>query len=186
VVRTGDVVPDALRRPRAQEDRPGVADRAEQFERLGHHHLEVLRRHRVRHVDGSRDVSDDDDAPVVGERASDDLGARRVGEQQLERLLDLVRQRGIVGDQVGGGAWIVLGLRHEVDRHECGLGRRVREDEHLARTGEHVDADVTHHELLRRSHVCVAGADDLVHARDRARTVCQRGHGLRAADLVDL
>ena len=123
---------------------------------------------------------------VVGERAGGDLAARRLLEQDLERLVDEVGQLGVGRDEVGRRARVVLGLRHEVDRDERGHRGLVGEHEDLGGAGEHVDAHVAHDELLGGGHVRVAGADDLVDARDGLGAVRERGDRLRAADLVDL
>ena len=132
------------------------------------------------------DVGAHDDQAVVGERARGDVAARRLGEQQLDRLLDEAGQLGVGGDQVRRGARVVLGLGHQVDGDEGRHGALVGQDEDLAGTGEHVDADVTHDELLGGGHVGVAGADDLVDARYRVGAVRERGDRLSAADAVDL
>src|SRR5262249_56714157 len=42
----------------------------------------------------------------------------------------------------------------------------VGQHQHLGRTGDHVDADLAEHQPLRRRHVGVARADDLVDRRD--------------------
>ena len=146
----------------------------------------MLGRDEVGGVERGDDVGAHDDDAVVGERARGDLAARRLVEQDREGLLDEVGQLGVGGDEVRRGARVVLGLRHEVDGDERGHGGLVGEDENLAGAGEHVDAHVAHDELLGRGHVGVAGADDLVDARDGVGAVRERGDRLRAADLVDL
>jgi hypothetical protein len=53
-------------------------------------------------------------------------------------------------------------------------------------TGDHVDADLAEHLALGGGDIGIAGADDLGDRRDGVGAIGQRGHGLRAADAVDL
>ncbi len=124
--------------------------------------------------------------PLSSSDTTDDVCARRVGEQHLERVLDLVGQGRIDGDEVACRSRIVLGLRHQIDRDEVRDGSIIGEHEHLARTREHVDPALSHHELLGCGHIRVARADDLVHTLDRVGPVGESGDGLCAPDLVDL
>ena len=62
----------------------------------------------------------------------------------------------------------------------------VGDHQHLRRPGDGIDADRAEHLPLGGGHVGVARADDLGHRRDRLGAVGERGHGLRAADAIDL
>src|SRR6185369_2173339 len=57
--------------------------------------------------------------------------------------------------------------------------------QYLARTGNHVDADLSEYQLLGGGDIDVPGPGDLVNPRNCCRTVCQRRNGLRAADAED-
>jgi hypothetical protein len=63
--------------------------------------------------------------------------------------------------------------------------RASARDQHLARSGDGIDADLAEDEPLGRRHVRVARADDLVDTRNRLRAVGQRGHRLGAADAIE-
>jgi hypothetical protein len=78
---------------------------------------------------------------------------------------------------------VVLGLRHEVGGHPFGIGV-ARDDDDLGRAGVEVDraiAAVAGDNRFGRRDVAIAGADDLVDARDRPRAVGQRRNRVRAA-----
>ena len=79
----------------------------------------------------------------------------------------------------------MLGLTEQVGGNVGRVGGVVRDDEHLGRTGDHIDIDRAERQLLGCRNKGVARADDLVHLRDKARAVGQRGNRLRAADGND-
>ena len=119
------------------------------------------------------------DAPAIVARGS-------VLSCAVHRLLDLVGERGVVGDQDRLRAGVVLGLRQQVGGDPIGVSGLVGEDEHLGRAGDHVDADLAEHQALGRRHIGVAGPDDLGDRRNGLGAVGERGHRLRAADAIDL
>jgi hypothetical protein len=80
----------------------------------------------------------------------------------------------------------VLGLGQKIASDSLGEGARVGDDHDLARSLRGVHAHGTEDFQLRRGHVVVAGADDLVHGRDGLRPVSHRPHRLRPPDNVDL
>jgi len=99
---------------------------------------------------------------------------------------DRLRQRIAVGQQQGRCQRIVLGLGQEVCGHVFRPGRRVRHNQDLTRSGEHVDVDLAEHQALGCVDIDVARARDLVDRRDRGGSV---GHGrnrLGTAHTVDL
>jgi len=61
---------------------------------------------------------------------------------------------------------VVLGLGEQVYRDRRGVGTRVRENDELRRTREHVDRDGSGDEPLRRGHIAVPRPDDHVARRD--------------------
>ena len=72
--------------------------------------------------------------------------------------------KGLIGTKQNGlRQFVVLGLGEEIHRHPVGLARTIRDDQHLRRTGNHVDTDRAEHAALGRSHIGIAGSDDLVH-----------------------
>ena len=127
-----------------------------------------------------------DDGAEIAPRRAGDFCARQRLELRLHRLLDLIGERGIVGDQDRLRAGVVLGLRQQVGGDPVGVAGLVGEDQHLGRAGDHVDADLAEHQALGRRHIGIAGPDDLGHRLDRLGAVGERGHRLRAADAIDL
>ena len=119
------------------------------------------------------------DAPATAPRGS-------VVSCAVDRLLDRVGERRVVGDQDRLRRGVVLGLRQQVGGDPVGIAALVGEDQHLGRAGDHVDADRAEHQALGRRHIGVAGADDLGDRRDRRRAVGERRDRLRAADAIDL
>ena len=111
---------------------------------------------------------------------------RQVRQLALDLGVHLVRQFPRGRDQDGRGKLVMLGLGKQVGRHELGVGALVRDDQDLARAGDHVDVHLAEDIPLRRGHVDVARAHDLVHLRDRCRAIGHGGDCLGAADLVDL
>jgi hypothetical protein len=59
-------------------------------------------------------------------------------------------------------------------------------DDDLRGAGEHVDGAIKGDEALGRSDVEIAGADDLVNARNGSGAIGQRGDGVRAAEAIEL
>ena len=125
-------------------------------------------------------------APKSRQEAAATLARGSSLELRGDRLLDLVGERGIVGDQDRLRAGVMLGLRQQIGGDPVGIAGVVGEDQHLGRAGDHVDADVAEHQALGRGHIGVAGADDLGDRRDRLGAVGERRHRLRAADAIDL
>ena len=76
----------------------------------------------------------------------------------------------------------MLGLTKQVGGNIGRVGGVIGNDQHLGRTGDHVDIDRAERQLLGCRNKGVARADDLVHLRDKACAVGQRGNRLRAAD----
>ena len=76
----------------------------------------------------------------------------------------------------------MLSLTEQVGGNVGRVGGVIGNDQHLGRTGDHVDIDRAERQLLGCRNKGVARANDLVHLRDEARAVGQRGNRLRAAD----
>ena len=96
------------------------------------------------------------------------------------------RERAVVGDQNRLRRRVVLGLGEKIGGDESRIGGPVGEDHDLGRSGDHVDADDAEHAALGGRDIGVARTDDLGDRRDGCGPVGERGHGLRAADPVDL
>ena len=186
VVGAGDVIADGFRRMRADEDRAGIADFRHQRLGVVGGDLQMLGRELVDQRDRVGKLRHQDDGAEIAPRRAGDLGARQRLELRFHRLLDLIGERGVVGDQDRLRAGVVLGLRQEVGGDPIGVAGLVGEDQHLGRAGDHVDADLAEDETLGRRHIGVAGPDDLGDRLDRLGAVGERGHGLRAADAIDL
>src|SRR5690606_11790392 len=80
---------------------------------------------------------------------------------------------------------IVLGLGEEVDGADRGVGVVVCDDDGLSGAVDRVDADVAVDGALGEGDVDVAGADDLVDAREGLGAVGEGGDGLGAAAAED-
>ena len=79
----------------------------------------------------------------------------------------------------------MLRLAQQVGGHPFGIGRAVRDHQDLGRSGNGVDTDPAEHLPLGFRHEGIAGTDNLVDRRQRARTEGQRGNRLRPADRVE-
>ena len=65
-------------------------------------------------------------------------------------------------------------------------GSSVDDHHHLARPGDRIDVHLAEDVLLGQGHEQVARPDDLVHPRNALDAVGQGGHGLGAAQPIDL
>ena len=63
---------------------------------------------------------------------------------------------------------------------------RLARHDNFRRPGQHVDGAIEGHQPLRRRHIQISRADDLVHARNRLRAIGQRGNRMRAAHAIEL
>ena len=82
----------------------------------------------------------------------------------------------------------MLSLAEQVGGDDAGVTLAVGDDQDLAGTGHHVDADLAEDLLLGLGHELVAGADDLIHTGYALGAVSQGGYGLcpaHAEDAVD-
>ena len=126
-------------------------------------------------------------APKSRQDAAGDLARAAASSScAVDRRLDRVGERGIVGDQDRLRRGVVLGLRQQVGGDPVRIGVAVGDDQHLGRAGDHVDADLAEHLALGRRHIGVARPDDLGDRRDRRGAIGERRDRLRAADAIDL
>ncbi len=90
-----------------------------------------------------------------------------------------------VVSSIGRGIHIVLGLRQHVggEMARIALGG---DDQDLRGPGDEIDSHFARQQFLGRRHVDVAGPDDAVGARHRARAVGEGRDGLRAAHLENV
>ncbi len=189
VVGPGEVVAEADRRVRAEEDRPGVRQEVEHLPRLGGLHFEVLGAVGVAECSGDRQGIDEHDGGLLpGERRTDAVDVGRLGRLPLDLGRDSQRQIGRIGDQHGCRELVVLGLAHQVGGHEHGVRRRVGDHQDLGRTGLRIDAGDAAHEALRRRDVDVPRPRDEI---DRVEveighSVGERADGSRPTHRVDL
>ena len=179
VVGPGEVVAQADRRVRTDEDRPRVADALTDRCGIGHLDLEVLGGVGVDDGQPGVEVVDQDHSRLgPGERLPDAFGVLGGRHPVLEVGLDRIRQRDGVGHQDRGGLGVVLGLRDEVGADVRGLCRVVGEDRDLGRAGLGVDAD----DALE---VALGGRDvDVARPRDEADRLTDDGGALVRVGLV--
>ena len=154
----------------------------QQLTRSGGYDLQMLGCDHISHSAGVLQVVKHDGAAVVRHALLDDVPAREL----LCLPLHLARN-GLclchgIGQQDGGSQLVVLGLTEQVGGNVGRVGGVIGNDQHLGRTGDHVDIDRAERQLLGCRNKGVARTNDLVHLRDKARAVGQRGNRLRAAD----
>ena len=156
---------------RTHEDGARVPDPLKQRLRVRNPELQVLRRvglrERKRFID--RDHVADRDVVGAGNKSSDHC-----------------RKPALEAQENGLAVRSVLGLREQVGGAAGGIRRAIGDQNDLARPGRKVDCDMARDEQLRRRDPAISRADDLVDWRDRVRPERERGHGLGAADRVDL
>jgi hypothetical protein len=184
VVRSGRVVAEADRGRAADEGRAGVADALGDLPGIGRVDLEVLGRERLGDGDRVVDVVDQRDGALTGERGLDPLTVTGRGHLGVERGLDRVDQREVVGDQQRGRELVVLGLGDEVGGDHLRVRGGVGDDRDLGRAGVAVGADAALRGelLLRERDVEVARPDHEVADRHAGGAVGHRRDRLGAAD----
>ena len=116
----------------------------------------------VDEVDRGIEVRGEDDPAMLGERAGEDVEARRRVEQGADLPFDRLRELRVGRDEDGRGVGAVLGLGQQVQGHAASIGWRRREDEALGWTRRQVDADLAADLDLCRGHPGVARSDDPV------------------------
>ena len=124
----------------------------------------------------------DDHLAVVLPRLTRGIGGRQDLQEPLDLAHGVARELLGVGEENGRGGRPVLGLSEQVGRAHLAVHAVVGDHQRLGRSREQVDADAAEQLPLGLRDIGVAGADDLVHARNRTRAV---GHGrnrMRAAD----
>ena len=142
VVGAGAVVAEGHRRPRADEDRAGVADLGRDLGRVGGLDLQVLGGVGVDDADARVDVVDQDDGRLrAGQRGRDPLPVHGGLQLGAQFGVDRVGERGARRDQDAGGHFVVLGLRDQVGGDVHRVGGVVGQDGDLGRAGLGVDAD---------------------------------------------
>ena len=110
---------------------------------------------------------------------------RRIRFRQIAQLLfyfsrNSFRESRRWSDQQRDRVRIVLGLRQKI-RGDIARRSAGREDQHFRRAGRHVNRAIVGDDALRGGNVAIAGAANLVHARNRLRAVGERADRLRAA-----
>ena len=74
----------------------------------------------------------------------------------------------------------MFGLRKQVENRPLYIGGAVCNDQNLAGAGDHVDAYLSKNLFFCSRHVGIARAYDLIHARQRLRTIGESRYGLSA------
>ena len=186
VVGARHVVADHLRRMRAQEDGAGIADACGELLGVAGGDLEMLGGDAVGKARGLVQGAQQDHGAEGLPAGAGDVAARQHAELALDGGCDALGEAGVVGHQDGLGGGVVLGLGQQVGGEPLGVVVPVGDDEDLRRSGDGIDADRAEHLALGGRDVGIAGADDLGDGRHALGAVGQRGHGLRAADAIDL
>ena len=188
MVGSGKVIAQGFGAVAAQEDGAGVFDLVQIVKGLVHADLQVLRGDLVGDLHGGVQVVSHDDLAIGVDGGAGDFLPAELGQLLLDGGLNGPGQRLAVGDEDGGGVLVVLGLAEQVGGDDAGVTLAVGDDQDLAGTGHHVDADLAEDLLLGLGHELIAGADDLIHAGHTLGAVSQGGYGLcpaHAEDAVD-
>ena len=185
VVGARGVVAHALRRVVAQEDAAGIFDLLGDRFGIGGLDDQVFGGIQVGYLDHLGRALHDDDA-AFGQCAGGDFGASQLAELPFYLTFDGGSQRSGGGYQQGLAVGTVFGLREQVGGDERCAGRVVGQHHHLRGAGGHVDGHGAQtEELFGGGDVTVAGAENLVDARNFGGAEGHGGHGLCAADFVD-
>jgi hypothetical protein len=139
VVRPHRLVAEDDRRVLTQEERAVVGELLDDRAGLVDHHLEVLDRVVVDDLDRVGHRLRDDGLAVVLPALLGDVGRADLREPVVEGLDRRLRDLPIRRDEDRPGVGVVFGLREQVRRDESGVGRLVREDQHLRRPREEVE-----------------------------------------------
>ena len=162
VVRPGAVVAERHRRPRPDEDRPGVADPQRDLAGVRGLDLQVLGGVGVDDREPVGDVADQDRAGLrAGERGADALGCL-VAATCCSSSASTASASASRGDQHRRRRRVVLGLGDQVRRDVHRIGRVVGEHGDLGGPGLGVDPDQAAQQPLGRGEVGVARAGDHV------------------------
>ena len=127
----------------------------------------------------------DDDLSVVVDGRPRDLLPPELCKLQLELLLHRLGEWHGICDEHRRRILIVLRLAQQIRRHEARIRLPIREHQHLRRTGDHIDPDLSEDLLLRLSDEGIARTHDLIDAWNRRRAIRERRHRLCATDLED-
>src|SRR5262249_2165012 len=147
--------------------------------------VQVLGGDQVGEADGLVLVAHQDEGPEPFEAVAGQVAAAEPGQLLDQGVGHAVDQVGLPGDQhagAGGG----LRLADQVGGNETGVGGPVGDEHDLARAGDAVDVRLSVDLALGEGDEQVAGADDLVYPGNPLDAVRQGGHGLGAANSVDL
>ena len=190
MVNTSRVIANGLRSPGTNEHTPGIHDKVDHL--LGILDLEdqVFRSVLVAELHGLLDRLDLH-GDGVGDRATDNLDARKLHGLTVELVLDSLKVLlvEVDGDQDDLAVNTVLGLGQEIRGNESGVGILVGDDENFGGAGGHVDADggvgVVADEHLGGGDELVTGAENLVDLGDALGAVGHSSHGLSTAGKHD-
>ena len=182
VVRPREIVADRHRRVLSDEDGSGAGHARDGPSRIDADELEVLGRQLVGKGERLCQVASHDRRTARREGLAGDRGRLGVVREQGD---DGVREPRAGGDQHCERERIVLGLRDQIDGDQPRVGALVRDDCHLGRPCQRVDAHLARELLLRFGHERVARPDDDVRARDLLRADRERRDRLCAAGPED-
>ena len=124
-------------------------------------------------------------APNLRQDFSRDRGARQRAQLRRDRGLHRVGKRGVIRDENGLRAGVVLSLREEIGCDPVGIAGPIREDQDLRRPRDHVDAHPAENQALGRRNICVSRAHDLGDRADGCRAIGERGDRLGAPHAID-
>ena len=177
------VVAERLRAPVAEENASGGVDAIEQAARDAGQ-SEMLGRKKIDEANGVREIARDKHRAAFGKRAAREIRRRQRGELAIDFGGDFAAKARRGGNENRDGVGIVLGLSDQIGGDELRIAA-LGEDDRFGGAGEHVDGAIGADQPLGGGDEAIAGAENFVDARNRARAVGQRGDGLRAADARD-
>ena len=122
---------------------------------------------------------------MIAPAGAGDVGPAQGLQRGLHRRHHPASETGVVSDQDRLSDRVMLSLGKQVNGDPVRIVPGVGNHQDFRRAGDRINADLTEDQPLRRRHIGVAGADDLVHRSYRLGPISQRGDGLGAADPVN-
>ena len=185
MIRSGEIVAQRLGAILAHKYRAGMTNSVEIIKGVVHAKLKMLGSDLVCNVYGREKIFGHDYFSVVINRRPRNFGSGQCGNLKLKLLAHLFCKVAVVGNENGGGVFVVLGLGQHIGRHKFGVAAAVGHNENFAGACNHVNRHPAENLLFRLGNEGVSRADDFVDLFDRFGAVGKSGDGLRPADFID-
>ena len=169
-----------------QKNGSGIPDLIQITKGFGYGQFEMLRRNLVDQFYPLSDVPDNNNPSVLFQRLFDNALPGKSLYLFFYFLHHLAGQSFHRCDENRRGRLIMLGLRQQVCGNKIGSSRSVGQDNDLARTGDHVDIDLTEHKLFGCGHVNIPRPHNLIDFFDTLCAVSHGAYGLGSSDKKNL